>query len=154
MTSQDTINFLKTKVQNEKGLSKKSFILIQKTVFNNHLSVLNNINIKNAVYTLKQTANPSEDINGFNLTNVKNFICKILFNFQDISEEMFASSNIENTENILDSLKKYLIVLPRFVFYETKDIYLPFFPFPNCANAARIKPSKSPSKTPPVSDVS
>ncbi|MCQ2816760.1 MAG: hypothetical protein MJ252_05785 [archaeon] len=105
MTSENTWEYLQNNIQNEIGKNVKTFIILQKTKFSNYLSGLNEVNSKNPVFTYKQIYSPNEENKNYNLITAKNFFCKILFYFQDISKEIFIPSKIKDTDSFLEVIK-------------------------------------------------
>lgn len=108
MTNDEILSYLQTKSAKEKGKKIKTFILFQKTLFNNHLDTLNNINMKNSVYTIKPIKDKEYSENEKNLIKTKNFICKILYYFQELKYSAFPFLKDLNTINILEALNPYL----------------------------------------------
>ena len=91
---------------------RKTFMLLTSIKFNNKLKKIMDISLKNQNFTLSLPKPPKDDTEGGtvveiddkkkNLILVKNYICKILFNFKDLSEDIFLSNSIKSTEEIFN----------------------------------------------------
>ena len=97
---------------------RKTFMLLTSIKFNNKLKKIMDISLKNQNFTLSLPKPPKDDTEGGtvveiddkkkNLILVKNYICKILFNFKDLSEDIFLSNSIKSTEEIFNSIQIFL----------------------------------------------
>ena len=98
---------------------RKTFMLLTSIKFNKKLKKIMDISLKNQNFTLSlpkppkdqdtEGATPIEiDEKAKNLILVKNYICKILFNFKDLTEDIFLSNSIKSTEEIFNSIKIFL----------------------------------------------
>ena len=112
------------KLENDKKMQKKTFLLIQKLKFNKKLGKVMKINDRNQSYTIEF---PDDDDTNSNNTNAppgpqvvsdktkklnviraKNFLSKILFHFKELTEDVLPSSNTASIIDILESIKIFL----------------------------------------------
>lgn len=125
------------KMEGDKKMQKKTFLLIQKIKFNKKLGKVMKINDRNQSYTIElpdddddsnNTGNTnappgalmnndsnSNSINNsssktkeLNVIRAKNFLSKILFHFKELTEDVLPSSNTASIIDILESIKIFL----------------------------------------------
>ena len=106
----DKIEKGKNNNQNASLLPKKYYFLISDILINEKYEKIFNIEQKESNFRneeFKRVENETEIIQN-NIIRVKNYICSILYNYQNLTKKDFSKNNINDTKSILNDIKKYI----------------------------------------------
>jgi hypothetical protein len=101
-------------IKKDKTKNEISFILITKLDCNEYFNNLNNIKIINKCFSIKEEKINENDKNYENknifnnIIKIKNFLCKLLFNFQILKIKDFPETILNQTKLIIKEFKNYL----------------------------------------------
>lgn len=104
-------NCINPLIKEDEAKNKISFFLITKLECNEYFNELNNIQMINKCFSIKEEKNNENDNNKNvfnNIIKIKNFLCKLLFNFQLLKIKDFPEKIFNQTKLIINEFKKFL----------------------------------------------
>ena len=99
-------DYINPLIKDDLAKNKLSFFLITKMECNEYFNELNNIKMINKCFSIKEEKNIENNFN--NIIKIKNFLCKLLFNFQLLKIKDFPEKIFNQTKLIINEFKKFL----------------------------------------------